>query len=72
MDKREQILAAIRAHQAQHGFAPTIRELQMACGLSTTSLVAFHLERLAREGRIERTPGIARGIRVLDPGVRAG
>ena len=53
---RRAIVAAIRQYQADHGYPPTIRELQAMCGLSSTSVVSYHLVRLQAAGRIVRDP----------------
>ena len=43
----------------------SIRELVRLMGASSTSIVSHHLHRLADEGRIEITHGVARSIRVV-------
>jgi SOS-response transcriptional repressor LexA len=52
---RERLLAFIIAYKRAHdGNSPTYREMMAATGLSTTSSVAYHLEKLEAEGVIER------------------
>lgn len=47
---------------------PTIREIQAEADISSTSVVTYHLKRLENSGHIERTPEIARGIRLTEKG----
>ncbi|MDQ7030320.1 MAG: LexA family transcriptional regulator [Ardenticatenia bacterium] len=56
------ILRFIADYHRQHGVAPTVREIQAGCHLSTTSLVDYHLRRLEEKGYIERIRRSARGI----------
>ena len=58
------IVAAVEAFWRDHDeLATTVREIQEATGISTPSLVRFHVQRLAQAGRIRWEPGIARSIR---------
>jgi SOS-response transcriptional repressor LexA len=38
--------------EAQGGVPPTVREIQAACQLSSTSVVNYHLNKLIEAGRI--------------------
>ena len=51
--------------QAEHGFAPTIREIQAGLGISTTSLVSQRLASLAEKGLIKREAGKSRALRIV-------
>jgi SOS-response transcriptional repressor LexA len=54
-DKREKLFEFILEYKTAHdGNSPTYREMMAATGLTTTSMVAWHLEKLEAEGRIER------------------
>lgn len=58
---RERILQFIRTRHAEGNLVlPSYREIMDACGVSSTSVVNYHLRRLARDGAIIRTPGVAR------------
>ncbi|MFI0742421.1 LexA family protein [Streptomyces sp. NPDC021100] len=48
------ILCTIRESIAEHGEAPTIREIADQVGLSSTGTVAYHLDRLEERGLISR------------------
>lgn len=57
MTEREiQIYQYIVNYMQEHMYVPTIREICKAVGLSSTSSVAFHMERLAGKGLIEIGP----------------
>lgn len=56
------ILRYIETFWAEHGYAPSVRDIQRGCGISSTSVVQRHLERLQARGDIRREPEIARSI----------
>ncbi len=43
-----------------------MREIQRALGISTTSIVDYHLRHLELRGLIARTPKIARSITLIE------
>ena len=55
----------ISAFTAEHGYPPTQREIGAAVGISSTSHVHYHLQKLRLAGRITYEPGKMRTIRVL-------
>jgi repressor LexA len=57
--------AFIRDFAAEHGYAPSIREIGQAAGLSSTSSVAWVLAALERKGYVHREPGRKGGLTVL-------
>ena len=63
-EKQTKILNAIGAHLDDRGYPPTIRELQSACGISSTSVVDYNLDKLEDLGLITREPEVSRGIRL--------
>lgn len=63
-DTSNLIVAAIRDFWAEHGFAPTVREIMHLAALSSGSLVQYHLARLREEGRISYESGKARTVRI--------
>ena len=65
METRERIMEFIASYTATHGYAPGVRDIADGCGISTTSVVSYHLKRLQADGRITRDPMIARSIRVV-------
>lgn len=58
-------LKAILAHLSRKGYPPTMRELGEALRIKSLGHVHYLLDRLEREGYIERDYATARGIRVL-------
>lgn len=59
--KRAAVLAYVR-ECAEAGRPPTIREIGRAVGISSTSVVNYHLRKLIRDGEIRRIPSISRGL----------
>ena len=56
------IMAYIISYMRSNGYAPTMREICDGCGISSTSVVSYHLERIERKGYISRTPKLSRSI----------
>jgi repressor LexA len=69
--KQERMLEFIREFIADNGLPPTVRDIQKACGISSTSVVDYNLRLLQREGLLRRRPDVARGIEILDENGRA-
>ncbi len=64
--RRQQILEFIQEFISDNGIPPTVRDIQHACQISSTSVVDYNLHKL-REGRfLNRRPDVARGIELLD------
>ena len=64
--KRQRILDFIRDFLRENGLPPTVRDIQKACAMSSTSVVDYNLRVLQREGYLRRKPDVARGIELLD------
>jgi repressor LexA len=62
-DRQSRMKAFIEEYFAEHGYAPTYREIMKNVGIPSLSVVRYNLERLQREGLLERDPRVARGIR---------
>jgi len=67
-EKRQRILEFLRRFIDEHGFPPSIREIQIACGLSSTSVVDYHLRALEQAGYIRRQRELSRALELLEPG----
>lgn len=52
--KQRRIYYAIRRFQRRAGYCPSIREIQVEAGISSTSVVEYNLRRLEKLGLIER------------------
>jgi len=50
----------------ENGIPPTVRDIQKACDISSTSVVDYNLDKLEQAGYINRRPDVARGIKILD------
>jgi len=61
--RRQRLLEYIEAYCDREGHAPTIREMAAGAGISSTSVVQYHLDALIKLGYLERDPNTIRGIR---------
>ena len=64
--RRQRILGFLQEFYSENGIPPTVRDIQKACEISSTSGVDYNLEKLAQAGYINRRPDVARGIEILD------
>ena len=65
-ERQQCILTVIREFIDDHQFPPTVRDIQTACDISSTSVVDYNLRILQREGYIRREAEVSRGIELLD------
>ena len=65
-ERQSNILEFIRGFLKDHPYPPSVREIQLGCAISSTSVVDYNLHILRREGYIKRSPDISRGIELLD------
>jgi SOS-response transcriptional repressor LexA len=69
LSKRQQhILRFIRQHTVEHGFAPSIREISLATGITSTSVVNYNLERLIAWGYLVKSRGKSRALGLTERG----
>jgi len=64
--RRQRILAFLQEFYSDNGIPPTVRDIQRACDISSTSVVDYNLEKLREAGYINRRQDVARGIEILD------
>src|SRR5918992_2051825 len=64
--RRQQILDFIHEFIRENGIPPTVRDIQKACNVSSTSVVDYNLRLLGRDGYLNRRPDVARGIELLN------
>lgn len=64
--RRQRILEFINEFIQENGIPPTVRDIQRACDISSTSVVDYNLRLLERDGYLNRRPDVARGIELLD------
>ena len=55
----------VRYKKIHDGNSPTIREIGDMCGISSTSVVSFHLDMLVKDGLIRRDDLLTRSIEVV-------
>jgi len=65
--KQEQIINFVTTFLHDKGYPPTIRDIAAGCGISSTSVVAYNLNKLEQAGYIRRNSDISRGIKFLTP-----
>jgi repressor LexA len=68
--KQQKIYTFIRQFVEDRDYPPSIRDIQSACGISSTSVVDYNLKALERQGLIRRDREISRAIELLDNGGR--
>jgi repressor LexA len=54
----------------EHDYPPSIRDIQVGCDISSTSVVDYNLKALERMGMIRRDREVSRAIELLDRGAR--
>lgn len=65
--RAEDVLAAIESYITEHDLPPTLRELMAATAISSTSVIAYQLNRLREAGLITYQPRLSRTIRLVVP-----
>jgi len=65
LSKRRHIIDFIHQFLVDRGYPPTIRDIVSGCGVSSTSVVDYNLNRLEKEGYIRRHREVSRGIELL-------
>jgi len=63
--KQKRIIGFIRGFLRDKGYPPSIRDIASGCDISSTSVVAYNLNRLQEAGYIRRHNDISRGIEIL-------
>jgi len=66
-DTQQAILAFLAERIEADGYAPSQTEIARAFGFKGVRGAQYHLEALEAAGAIERRPGLARSLRVLQP-----
>ena len=70
-DKAERILEYVNAFVRENGYAPSVREIGAAVGLSSTASVSYHIQALQDKGLLA-APAAKGRKRALSTGVRPG
>ena len=66
-EPQQRILSFINIYVEQNDVPPTIREIQKGAGISSTSMVSYHLKSLERANLLNRRERSSRGVVVKDP-----
>src|ERR1700682_1769044 len=64
--RQREILDYLRKMLREKAYPPTLREIGLAIGLSSSSTVQNHLNTLERKGYIHRDPSKSRAIELVD------
>ena len=68
--KQQSILRFMREFIDEHDYPPSIRDIQLGCEISSTSVVDYNLKALERQGYIRRDREVSRAIELLGAGTR--
>lgn len=63
--RQQLLLNTMIEHLDTHGYPPSVRDLQAAVGLASSSSVAYQLNELEKRGFIRKQSGLARGMEIL-------
>ncbi len=59
----EAVYTAVCSYHAAHGYGPSVKDVQDACGISSSSVADYAIVKLVRAGRLTRDPLKARTLR---------
>ena len=63
---QKEVIRYIHDYMAEHMRPPAYREIESAVGMSSVSVVSYHLKRLTELGLVQREKQTARGLRLTD------
>ena len=63
-ERQREMLAFIGRFTQERGYPPTIRQIGEAVGISSTSVVNYNLNKLEKDGHINRDLKVSRGVRL--------
>lgn len=66
--RQHHILRFVHQHTLEHGFAPSIREISLETGITSTSVVNYNLERLITWGYLVKSRGKSRALGLTERG----
>jgi repressor LexA len=70
-ERHHKILEFLQEYQRENKYPPSIREIGLKTGISSTSVVNYYLDQLEKRGMIERDRKISRGVRLSGPNISA-
>lgn len=62
----DELMGFVRTYSADHGFAPSMREIGAGTGLASTSSVWYRLVVLRNEGRVTWNDNQPRTLKVVE------
>lgn len=68
-NKQMAVLSFIHKQVDAHGYPPTVREICGAVGLSSTSTVHGHINRLIKKGYLKKDPSKPRALEITPAGL---
>lgn len=51
-----------------NGYPPTLNEIGALAGISSSSMVVYHVDELVARGHLRKTPSVARATTITDEG----
>lgn len=63
--RQKHILSYMEKYIEEQGYPPTIREIGLATGINSTSVVNYNLNKLVQAGYLERSDRVSRGMRLV-------
>lgn len=63
-ERQQQLLALLKNFTADHGYAPTVRELCRLAGVRSPDTIQYHLDRLREKGLLEEAKGRSRAAQI--------
>lgn len=67
-ERQQMIMSFIENFIEEHDYPPTIRDIQNGCNISSTSVVAYNLDKLKDGGQLNRHSEVSRGLSLANAG----
>ena len=65
--RQQNMMRFMHVYTQDRGFPPSIREIGEECGIGSTSVVNYNLNKLVDAGYIQRSGKVSRGLRIIAP-----
>lgn len=62
------VLRAIDEWGELNGYPPTLSEIGSMTGISSNSMIVYHVDELVARGHLRKTPSVARATTITDAG----
>ena len=67
-ERQQMIMSFIENFIDEHDYPPTVRDIQNGCNISSTSVVAYNLDKLKDGGQLNRHSEVSRGLSLASAG----